>query len=303
MTHTEVVVSTRDGLGTVGVWLGALNSASIDEERQAARRIEELGYGSLWCGERIGAKDVFAHLGVLLAATQRILVGAGIATVWARHPATMQGGADTLGAAYPGRFVLGIGVSHAATVDRSGQTYERPLNYMARYLDGMDVAAGNAPSPEVPVPRVLAALRPHMLALARDRADGAHPYFVPPEHTSRARQALGHDKLLIPEQAVVLNSRRDEARRIARDHVHGYLQLPNYVNNLKYLGFTDDDLSAGGSDRLVDAVVVHGDAGDIAKRVQQHRDAGADHVLLQPLGNLHDALRQLECLAPTVLNH
>jgi len=303
MTRTDVVGSTREGLGSVGVWFGALSSASIEEGRQAARRIEELGYGSLFCGERIGGKDVFAHLGVLLSATRRILVGAGIATVWARHPATMQGGATTLGTAYPGRFVLGIGVSHAAAVDRSGQTYERPLDYMARYLDGMDVAAGHTPAPEVPVPRVLAALRPHMLALARDRADGAHPYFVPPEHTSMAREILGPDKLLIPEQAVVLNAQRDEARRIARDHVHGYLQLPNYVNSLKHLGFTDEDVSGGGSDRLVDAVVAHGDAGDIAKRIDQHRDGGADHVLLQPLGNLADALHQLEWLAPAVLTH
>ena len=213
----------------------------------------------------------------------------------------MQGGADTLGAAYPGRFVLGVGVSHAASVDKSGQTYQRPLDYMARYLDGMDVAAGNAPAPEVPVPRVLAALRPHMLALARDRADGAHPYFVPPEHTAMAREALGADKLLVPEQAVVLDRQRGTARETAREHVRGYLQLPNYVNNLRSLGFTDEDVSGAGSDRLVDAIVAHGDVGDIAKRIQQHRHGGADHVLLQPLGSLQDAVAQLERLAPAVL--
>jgi probable F420-dependent oxidoreductase len=282
--------------------LGVLRSVPIDQERRAARRIEQLGYGSIWCGESIGGKEAFAHQSVLLAATERIVTGTGIANVWARHPATMQGGAATLGAAYPGRFVLGVGVSHAPEVDRSGQVYERPLNHMARYLDGMDVAAADAPTTAVPVPRVLAALRPQMLVLARDRADGAHPYFVPPLHTRLARQSLGPDRLLIPEQAVVLSVDRDEARRIARGHMRVYLELPNYVNNLRHLGYTDEDLSGGGSDRIVDDLVAWGDDTDIVKRIREHLDGGADHVLLQPLGSLHEALRQLEILSPAVLD-
>ena len=173
---------------------------------------------------------------------------------------------------------------------------------MARYLDAMDAAAETAPATEVPVPRVLAALRPNMLALARDRADGAHPYFVPVSHTPIARAALGPDKLLIPEQAVVVNTDPDEARRIARDHMRGYLQLPNYVNNLRYLGYTDEDFSGGGSNRLVDAIVAWGDEADVARRVREHLVGGADHVLLQPLGDLKAALRQLERLAPVVLS-
>ena len=301
MTRSEVVDRMRERLGPVGVWLGVFATAPIDEERQAASRIEELGYGSIWCGERIGGKEAFAHQSLLLAATEQIVTGTGIANVWARHPATMQGGSATVGAAYPGRFVLGVGISHAPSVERSGQTYEKPVAHMAQYLDGMDAAAGDAPATDVPVPRVLAALRPRMLALARDRADGAHPYFVPPSHTPIARDALGRDKLLIPEQAVVLNTDPDEARRTARDHMRPYLQLPNYVNNLKDLGYTDADLTAGGSDRLVDAVVAWGDEASIAKRVREHLDGGADTVLLQPLGDLGEALRQLERLAPAVL--
>jgi probable F420-dependent oxidoreductase len=303
MARSAAVEGMRERLGPVGVWLGVFATAPVDQERQAARRIEELGYGSIWCGERIGGKEAFAHQAVLLAATERIVTGTGIANVWARHPAAMQGGSATLGAAYPGRFVLGVGISHAPSVERSGQTYDKPLTHMAQYLDGMDAAAGDAPTTELAVPRVLAALRPRMLALARDRADGAHPYFVPPSHTPLAREALGADKLLIPEQAVVLNTDPDRARRIARDHMRPYLQLPNYVNNLKHLGYTDGDITAGASDRLVDAIVAWGDKASIARRVREHLDAGADTVLLQPLGDLGEAVRQLESLAPAVLGH
>jgi probable F420-dependent oxidoreductase len=288
-------------LGPVGVWLGALRPASIEDERAAAHRIEALGYGSLWSGEGVGGKEAFAHQGVLLAATERMATGTGIANVWARHPAAMQGGGATLGAAYPGRFVLGVGVSHAPLVEPSGQRYEKPYAHMVRYLDGMDVAVASSPETAVPVPRVLAALRPRMLELARDRADGAHPYFVPSPHTARARAALGPDKLLIPEQAVVLHTDPTEARRIAREHMHGYLQLPNYVNNLLHEGFSEADLADGGSDALVDAIVAWGDEADVARRVREHLDGGADHVLLQPLGTLADALGQLEALAPALL--
>ena len=297
----EDLRSVRERLGRVGVWLASLRLAPVDEERRAVRRIEELGYGSIWCGEGIGGKEAFAHQSLLLAATDHIITGTGIANVWARHPATMQGGAATVGAAYPGRFVLGVGISHAPMVERSGQAYQTPLVHMDQYLDAMDAAVPEAPAVEVPVPRVLAALRPKMLALARERSDGAHPYFVPTSHTALARQALGADRLLIPEQAVVLTTDADEGRRMARAHMATYLQLPNYVNNLKHLGYTDQDISGGGSDRLVDAIVAWGNEADIAKRVTEHIDAGADHVLLQPLGSLDEAVRQLEALAPAVL--
>jgi len=300
MSLGHMLDESRRTLGTVGVWLGVFERALIDDERLAARRIEELGYGSLWCGERIGGKEAFAHNGVLLAATEQIIVGTGIANVWARQPATMQGGAATLCAAYPGRFILGVGVSHRSSVERSGQTYARPLDHMARYLDAMDVASAGLSGMEQPIIRVIGALGPQMLALARDRADGAHVHLVPPSHTRFARVTMGSSKLLIPEQAFFLSSSAIEARDIARDHIRPYLQLPNYVNNLKRLGYSSDDVSAGGSDRLVDDLVIWGSEIDVANRVAQHLDAGADHVLLQPLGDLSAVLRQLEILAPRV---
>jgi probable F420-dependent oxidoreductase len=281
--------------------LGVLGQAPVEEERQAARRIEAMGYGSIWCGETLGGKEAFAHQSLLLAATERIVTGTGIANVWARHPATMQGGASTVGAAYPGRFILGIGVSHAVIVDNSGQDYEKPLGHMRHYLDGMDDAIDGSPRTDVPVPRLLAALRPQMLALARDRADGAHPYFVPVSHTAVAREVLGPDKLLIPEQAVVVATEATEARAIARSHMARYLALPNYVNNLKHLGYSDDDVADGGSDRLVDDIVAWGDESAIARRVREHLERGADHVLLQPLGTLAQAMGQLERLASVLL--
>jgi probable F420-dependent oxidoreductase len=301
ITEHDVVGDARERLGSVGVWLGALLGVTADVERPAARRIEELGFGSIFVGERIGGKEAMAHQAVLLAATDHIVMGTGIANVWSRHPAAMQGGAATLGDAYPGRFVLGVGVSHAVMVDNSGLAYEKPLAHMARYLDDMAASAPLGPEPRVPVPHLLAALRPRMLELARTSTDGAHPYFVPPSHTPLAREVLGPDKLLVPEQAVVLASDPDTARRVARQHMSTYLGLPNYVNNLRHLGFTDDDLADGGSDRLVDAIVAWGDETAIATRVTEHLDGGADHVLLQPLGDLDRAMAQLEVLAPALL--
>jgi probable F420-dependent oxidoreductase len=298
----RVVGTSTECLGEVGVWLGVLEGAAIGTERCAVRRVEELGYGSIWCGERIGGKEAFAHHSVLLAATEHIIIGTGIANVWARHPAAMQGGAATLSAAYPGRLVLGVGISHSRMVDRSGHTYFRPLDHMARYLDGMDVASADPSGVESPILRIIGALGPQMLALARDRADGANPCFVPPSHTRWARQLLGPNKLLIPEQAVILNDDPIEARRMAREHMRTYLQLPNYMNNLKRLGYTSEDTSAGGSNRLVDDLVAWGNEGDIADRVRSHLDSGADHVLLQPLGDLEAALRQLEILAPALVS-
>ena len=303
MLDNEALTRARQRLGPVGVWLASLRLATADEERGAARHIEQLGYGSLWAGELIGGKEAFAHQSLLLAATEHLVTGTGIANVWARHPAAMEGGAALLGGAYPGRFVLGIGISHAPMVARSGQAYEKPLSRMRDYLDQMDAASSDAPRTEVPVPRLLAALGPGMLALARDRADGAHPYFVPAAHSAIAREVLGEGKLLVPEQAVVVSENAVEARATARRHMKTYLALPNYVNNLKRLGYSDDDVSAGGSDRLVDAIVAWGSPDDIAERIREHRRLGADHVLLQPLGRLEAALTQLEALAPVVLGN
>jgi probable F420-dependent oxidoreductase len=295
----QVVQTTRDRLGPVGVWSGVLRAAAVADEPAAIRRIEELGYGSLWTGEAIGGKDAFAHAAMALASSSRIVFGTGIANVWARHPATMEGGAATLAAAWPGRFVLGVGASHASMVERSGQVYAKPLAHMTEYLAEMDAATAAAPDTPVPFPRVLAALGPRMLELAREHAHGAHPYFVPPSHTPIAREILGPDRLLIPEQAVVLNSDSAQARAIARAHMATYLTLPNYLNSLRNLGYGDEEVSGGGSDRLVDAIVAWGDEQAIADRVSQLRESGADHVLLQPLApDLAGVLDQLERLAP-----
>lgn len=278
----------------IGVWTVALQREPAAAQREAVARIEQLGYGSVWTGEVIEVNDVFAQQAVWLGATSRIVAGTGIANIWARHPKTARAAAATLADAWPGRFVLGLGVSHAPAVERSGQSYGRPLRRMREYLDGM-----GEPPPGCPV--VLAALGPRMLELAADRTAGAHTYFVPPEHTARARAALGPDHLLIPEQAVILEPDPKAARAIARVHTERYLGMVNYVHNLERLGLTPEDLAGAGSDRLVDAIVAWGTAEDVAERVRAHRDAGADQVLIQPLGDgPADLLRQLEELAPVL---
>jgi probable F420-dependent oxidoreductase len=296
MAASEAVSNARQQLGPVGVWLGLLSRLPAEGQRSGVRRIEVLGYGSVWAGEVVGANDIFVQETDWLCNSATITIGTGIANIWARHPATARAAAAYLADARPGRFMLGLGVSHAGIVNQTGQTYQRPLERMREYLDGMDSAGPTL------VPRVLAALRPRMLELARDRADGAHTYFVPVEHTRRAREALGPDRLLIPEQAVVVDSNPIAARTIARRHTEFYLTLPNYVNNLRQLGFSDSDLQGAGSDRLVDAIVAWGDGEAIAARVREHHDAGADHVLLQPLApDLEGALSYLEDLVVPVL--
>jgi probable F420-dependent oxidoreductase len=242
----------------------------------------DIGRIGIWIPEALG-REALSHAAILLAATSRIPIATGIANIWARDAMAMAAGQKTLAEAWPGRFLLGMGVSHAPLVGMRGHAYQRPLTAMRRYLDAMDASIYNAPAPATPPPRVLGALAPKMLALAAERTDGAHPYFVPPEHTRRARAALGPGKLLAPEQAVVLERDAATARAIARQHMQTYLQLPNYVNNLRRLGFGDADLRDGGSDGLVDAIVAWGDVGVVVDRVRAHHEAGADHVCLQVL--------------------
>ncbi|GAA3120568.1 TIGR03620 family F420-dependent LLM class oxidoreductase [Streptosporangium carneum] len=290
------------GIGRIGVWHPLFGRAQAQAVRRAAGEIEKLGYGALWFGEATATREAFTTAGILLAATERVAVGTGIANIWAREAAAMAAGAAAYGEAYPGRFVLGIGVSHAPLVSRRGHDYARPLAAMSEYLDAMDAAARDLPFSDDPrTPRLLAALRPRMLELARDKADGAHPYFVPPEHTVLAREILGGDAVLAPEQAVVLETDPARARRIAREHMEPYLRLPNYANNLRHLGYGDEDLAGDGSDRLVDAIVAWGDVETVAGRIRAHLDAGADHVALQPLPvDLDGAVAQLTELAPAL---
>ena len=271
------------GLGRVGIWTFALDLQPVARAREVAAELEELGYGAIWIPDAVG-RDPLVHAALLLGGTNRIAVGTGIAQIYGRDPMTMTGGWKTITEAFPGRFVLGLGVSHQPMVEGlRGQTYGPPLTAMREYLERMDTAMYVAAEPTEPPRRVLAALGPKMLALAAERADGAHPYNVPPEHTARAREILGPEKLLAPEQAVLLETDPVEARRIARGHLAIYLDLPNYMNNLRRFGVTDDDIADGGSDRLVDTLVAWGDVDAVRARVQAHLDAGADHVAVQVL--------------------
>ncbi|GAA0386976.1 LLM class F420-dependent oxidoreductase [Microbispora corallina] len=288
-------------LGRTGVWLASLAAATANEVRGAAGEIERLGYPALWVGETPSGREAFTHAALLLSATERLQVATGIANVYARDAVASANAARTLSEAWGGRFVLGLGVSHAPLVTSRGHDYSSPYSFMRDYLDGMDRSTFAAPIAEEP-PRLLAALRGKMLELAARRAQGAHPYFVTPEHTARAREILGSGPVLAPEQAVVLETDPSAAREIARDYASAYLAMPNYTRNLLELGFSDDDFRDGGSDALVDAIVAWGDEEAIAARVRAHHEAGADHVCVQPLAATVEAqLDHLRALAPALL--
>jgi probable F420-dependent oxidoreductase len=268
-------------LGRVGVWSFALQRLTAADAGAAVREYERLGYPSVWMPESVGSKEVFAHAALLLAGSERAIVAPGIASIYARDPMAMAGGAKALGEAYPGRFVLGIGVSHKPSVESRGHDYGKPVETMSAYLDAMDAASYAGPDLTEPVPLVLAALGPKMLELAAARADGAHPYFVPVEHTPIARERVGSETCLAVEQTAVLSTDADAARRIGRAFARHYLALPNYANNLRRLGWSHEDVANDGSDRLIDAVVAWGDVDAIVARVKAHLDSGADHVCVQ----------------------
>src|SRR5205807_2662967 len=214
-------------LGRIGIWTSALDRQPAAAVRDAVTEIEALGYGTLWVGEA-ARREAFANAALLLSASTGLVVATGIANIWVRDPMAMAAGQRTLGEAWGGRFLLGVGVSHDPLVSPRGHRYERPLEAMRAYLDAMDQAHYDAPALEAaPTVRVLAALGPRMLALAAERADGAHPYLVPPEHTQQARQILGPTPLLCPEVAVVLEPEPERARLIARAHLGAYLRLAN----------------------------------------------------------------------------
>ncbi|WP_433510591.1 LLM class F420-dependent oxidoreductase [Nonomuraea sp. CA-143628] len=291
------VAALKRRMGRVGVWNSTLGGESASFERDAAAEIESLGYGTLWVGEGPKAKEALVHSAILLGGTRQMMIATGIANIWARDATAIATGANALAEAYDGRFVLGLGVSHAPLVSARGHDYSKPVSAMRAYLDAMDASEYGGPLPE-PAPRLLAALRPKMLDLAAKRAQGAHPYFVTPEHTARARAVLGPDPVLAPEQTVVLDADPERARRTARRFMALYLALPNYANNLRELGWDDKDLADGGSDALVDAIVAWGDPETIIGRVRAHLDAGADHVCIQPLAETAgDMLEHLRILA------
>lgn len=270
-------------LKPIGIWTAQLDYQPAAKAKEAAAELEQLGFGAIWFPESVG-REALTNAALLLGATGRIVIATGIANIYARDPVTMAAAQKTLAEAYPERFLLGLGVSHIPLVEQiRGHSYGKPVASMRAYLDGMDRAPYRAVPPPVRPIRVLAALGPKMLRVAAERADGAHPYFVPPEHTRRAREILGNDRLLAVEQAVVLETDSVKAREIARRHTSTYLKLPNYVNNLRRLGFNDEDLAESGNDRLVDAIVAWGDIAAIIDRVRAHQSAGADHVCVQVL--------------------
>lgn len=255
--------------GTAG---GAASGAPGGAWGDVPAELEAFGYGALWSsgGFDPGLSPRFA---AELEATAHLVVASGIVSIWATTPAELAPAVGDLEARFPGRFLLGLGASHAPLA----AAYRRPYSKMVDFLDQLDAA-------EPPVPperRVLAALGPRMLTLAAERAAGAHPYFVPVEHTAAAREILGPGPLLAPEVTVVLEADPARARELARTFTTGYLGLPNYANNLRSLGYGDEDLAGGGSDRLVDAVVGWGDPERVAGRVREHLEAGADHVCVQ----------------------
>jgi probable F420-dependent oxidoreductase len=271
----------------VGVWIGAFTVALAAEARPAAREIDELGYDTLWFPEGLGTRESFTNAAVLLGATERIRVASGIANIWGRDAVAAANAARVLADAFGDRYLLGLGVSHPRQVDPRGHHYEKPIARMAAYLDAMDddpfVSPDGSRVTRPPVPRVLAALRAPMLRLAAEKALGALTYLVPVEHTRRAHEILGPDALLVAEQKVLLASDPAEAGARARAAVAWYLDTPNYLDNLRWLGFSAADFEDGGSDALVDALVVAGDEEAIRTRVQEHLDAGATQVAIQPL--------------------
>ena len=287
-------------MGRVGVWTWPLVTAPAPHIRQAVRAIEDMGYGAVWFPESRG-REAIALSAMLLAETSTIKVAPGIANIWARDASAAAGAAMALGEAWPGRFTLGLGVSHAPAVGVRGHEYVRPLARMREYLDAMESAVFVGPEPETPVPVVLAALGPKMLRLAVEKAAGAHPYFVPVSHTAFARETMGPDGFLAPEQAVVLDTDPERARATARGHMERYLLLDNYRRNLLRLGWGESDLDNGGSDEVVDAVVAWGSAEAITETIAAHHEAGADHVSIQvisesegvPLAELEELARHL----------
>jgi probable F420-dependent oxidoreductase len=258
-------------LGKIGVWT-SYRAIGEDNAAEAAELVERLGFGTFW----LGGSPALPAVRPLLEATERLVVATGILNVWANEPAEVAAEHAAIGREFPDRMLLGIGIGHPeATSD-----YKHPLGTMRSFWDGLDSAAEPVPRGQ----RCQAALGEKMLSLAAERSRGAHPYFVPVEHTRFARSVLGAEPLLAPELACVVDTDAERARAAARGYAKLYLGLTNYTSNLLRHGFSEADVADGGSDRLIDAVVPHGSAEEIAAVVQRHFEAGADHVCLQPVG-------------------
>lgn len=292
-------MAIEEQLRRTGVWYFTDGMAAA-EAAEAAARIESLGYAALWLPDTVG-RDPFAHIAHLAHATSTLVFATGIASISHRHPGAMKQAALTLAEQTGGRFVLGLGVSHAPMVAGLRKLdYSKPLTRMREYLEAMDASPYAARPPAVEPPRLLAALGPKMLELSATAADGAHPYWTTPEHTAEARTILGPGKLLCVEQKVVVTTDAAAAREAAAAAVGAYAGLPNYRNNWRRLGFTDDEIDQR-AERFLDAVVAWGSPDDVRARVDAHYDAGADHVCVQPLSTAGFGVLDwpaLEALAP-----
>ena len=274
-------MSLDQKLGTTGVWFFT-DLLDHGRSRELAARIESLGYAALWIPDTVG-RDPFVNAALLLESTTDLVVATGIANIHMRHPGMMKQGAASLAELSGGRFVLGMGVSHAPLVTGLRKLdYSKPLTTMRTYLDDMDTSLYMAVPPAEEAPVVLAALGPKMLELAAERTKGAHPYWTTPEHTAMAREIMGPDAWLCVEQKCVLTTDADLAHATTKDQLGMYADLPNYRNNWKRLGFTEDEISDR-APRFLDAVMAWGDEAAIADRIQAHYDAGASHVCIQPI--------------------
>jgi probable F420-dependent oxidoreductase len=279
-TNPESLEALR---GRVGVWTGSHERVSASQSGEIAAELESLGYAAMWIPESRG-REAFTNAHLLLSDTSQMIIATGIANIYGRDAFNSASVAKTLNAAFGGRFILGLGVSHPPTVtDLRGHLYDSPYRTMGKYLAAMDAAVMCAPEAEQRYARVLAALGPKMLALAASSTDGVHTYKVTPEHTAMARSVLG-SKFIAVEQAIVLTRDRREFFERAREHLSNTLKLENYVNSWRRLGFTEEDFSGGGSNRLCEALVAYGDDAAILSRIDEHLAAGADHVCVQVLG-------------------
>jgi len=265
-------------LGRIGIWSAALRRSELSAVVEAVSELDELGFSTLWFpgGDRA---DFAERMLAMLGATRRAIIAPGIVSVWTHPASEIAAEHQAFKRAAPGRWLLGLGVSHAHAVQRSGLNYDKPIQKLRSYLDELDAASPPVPTDE----RIIAALGPVALKLAAERSLGTHPYFVPVEHSRVARETMGPGKLIATEQMVVLETDPDKARAMARKHMAMYLAAPNYVNNLLRLGYPQSEIDNGGSVRLVDDIVAWGDASKVLDRVQAHLDAGADHVCIQVL--------------------
>jgi probable F420-dependent oxidoreductase len=288
-------------LGKVGLWF-FLDAMTAPQSAEFAQKVEKLGYRTLWIPEAVG-REPFPHAAYLLDKTSRLNIATGIANIYGRDPMTMSAASKTVAELSGGRFLLGIGVSHKPLVTNlRGHSYDKPYSYMKDYLPKMKAALYQAPQPKEPVPVVIAALHPKMLALCAAETQGTHTYFVPPEHTAKVRAQIGPKPWVCVEQKVILSTDAKAARTAARFFMKTYVpRLPNYTNNLKNLGWKDADFENGCSDALVDAIVAWGTETQINDRIQAHLKAGATHVCIQPLRTDMAPLpdeRAMEALAP-----